>query len=288
MTPRMQRRGADLFTAFVILSVAVALAHLSWRLTGDPGEPPATVAVTSVAAPAPPVDLAQVTALAPFGTPVVSGAGPATGSMQLRAILLAEPRSASSVLIASGGGPARAFVIGQTVDGGGTIEDILIDRVVLRVGDHAETLAFPRMNDVAPSLPSPVGAGPPASSSGVAAIRALIPAAVSGVATTPAPPDGAAGALQAARQGLTDNPRGFLDELGATPADGGYRIGVGASPAVLQAGLMPGDVIEKINGSPVGNVDRDRALFEGAVASGGARVELVRAGRRITLSFPLR
>ena len=54
------------------------------------------------------------------------------------------------------------------------------------------------------------------------------------------------------------------------------------------AGLAPGDVVEKVNGVQVGDAERDRRLFDEAVVSGRARVEVVRDGRRIILSFPLR
>jgi general secretion pathway protein C len=47
-------------------------------------------------------------------------------------------------------------------------------------------------------------------------------------------------------------------------------------------------VIETLNGQAVGSVASDRQLFERAVQSGGARVEVVRDGRRLTLTFPLR
>ncbi len=71
-------------------------------------------------------------------------------------------------------------------------------------------------------------------------------------------------------------------------ADGGYAVQESASGVLLDAGLQPGDLVTTVNGQQVGNIDRDRAYFSDVVAAGHARIELLRNGRRIVLSFPLR
>jgi general secretion pathway protein C len=69
---------------------------------------------------------------------------------------------------------------------------------------------------------------------------------------------------------------------------GGYVVGADSSPQLLRAGLRPGDVIRSVNGQALGDPDADRDLFASAAASGRLRVEVVRDGRTLSLTVPLR
>ena len=89
------------------------------------------------------------------------------------------------------------------------------------------------------------------------------------------------------RERLQDDPRRVLDDLGLVATEGGYEVGEDPAKPLRRAGLEPGDLIAKVNGQQVGDVERDRRFFDEVVASGRARVEVVRDGERITLSFPL-
>lgn len=280
MTPRQARLGVDIFTGAVIASVAVALAGLSWRIAGDPGIGPA--ASPPAAAGGGPVDLAPIIALAPFGAAVTADASAAGQPMQLRGILMANPIEASSVLIALNNGPVSAFQIGQSV-AGATIESVAIDHVILRTAQGTQMLTFPERPGGAavPAAASVPGTAPAAAAPGVAAIRALIPEEVRGVpqTTAAAPPPAAPS---------SGNPP-FLDSLGATATlGGGYRVGAAAPPAMQAAGLRPGDIIERVNGSALGDSAQAQQLISAAMASGSARIEVMRDGQRLTLSVPLR
>lgn len=267
MTPRQARIGVDLFTAAVIASVAIALAGLTWRLAGNSDD--AGRRVTASAAPPPPaIDVGPLLALAPFGK-TAAAAAPSTLSLELRGILLAAPRSASSVLIGTAGGPSRAWMLGQAIDGGAVVQDIAIDHVVLSVNGQLQTLAFPRPGATAGTSP---------------AISPAATATATALGFSAAPP---AAALPPAAAGGTST-QALLDSMGATPTSRGYRIGQNVSGAMRQAGLQPGDVIEKVNGTVVGDVERDRSLLDAAAKAGVARVEVVRNGTRVTLAFPLR
>lgn len=263
MSPRRLELAVDVASALIIVSVAVALAGLTWRIAGDPGRGPRGTAIASGRASA--VDVTAILALAPFGRALPTAASPTSLSLELRGVLLAEPRSASTVLIAAGGGPAQSYALGQAVGGGATIEEIGIDRVLLRVGGRSETLGFPNRDARGTASSTPPGPPP-------APAAAIIP---------PAPYPAAAGSPAPVN-------RAFLDTLGATLTDSGYRIGANPSAATRLAGLLPGDVIEKVNGSVVGDVDRDSRSLDAAFRAGGARIEVLRGGRRITLSLPSR
>lgn len=243
MTPRQARIGADIFTGLVVVSIGVALAGLTWRLLGDPGT---RFGASPVAArPAPPVDIAPLIALAPFGAAPGTPMQAANQPLTLRGILLAEPRNASTVLISIGDAAPVAFGIGQAV-GGATIDAIAIDHVVLLSNGARTILAFPRTTNNAPSASAPpLAPAPPASS---------------------AP---------------------LLDSLGAVPSGTGLAVN-NPNAAMRMAGLQPGDQIVAINGAPAIELTRNPALLQPLIAAGSARVDIVRAGQKLTLSVPIR
>lgn len=262
MTPRQASRAADIFTGLVVVSVAVALAGLTWRLTGNrPAETPPPAGDRPAP---PPSDISPVLALAPFGRADGAAAQPSSLGLVLQGIVLADPPSASTALIAPNGGRPVAYMPGQTVPGGATIEDISLNRVLLRVNGRLERLDLPRLST----------AGSPG-----AVAPAMAPASPTPTPTiiVPGPP------------AATDaGPLALLGKLGAAPDGGGYRVGAEPSPEARRAGLMPGDVIERINGLPATAVVSDRQLIAQVVAGGPAQVDVLRAGKRISFSFALR
>ncbi len=279
----------------VVVSLAFALAGLTWRLVGwDDGRDSVPVAETLPslgAAGGPDPDVARIVGLAPFGGGAGGSGLPAsTLGLVLKGILLAYPAEASSALIASADGAAVAYGVGASVAGNAVIESIEIDRVILKVGDRRELLGFPE--PVAGATPAPTttaGAGITITTPGQPAAPAQSPEAAAALASS-SPIATAAAAAQATRpaQAQQAAPTPSAASLGAEATASGYRIGPNPSPELTRFGLRPGDLIETLNGQAVGSVASDRQLFERAVQSGGARVEVVRDGRRLTLTFPLR
>lgn len=268
MTPRQARIGVDIFTAIVVASVGVALAGLTWRLMGDPGT---RLGASPVAArPAPPVDISPLIALAPFGTATAPGSSPDAGNqpLTLRGILLAQPRSASSALISIGDASPVAFYVGQAV-GSATVDAIDIDHVVLLTSGSRSTLGFPR-----PEAGSPSSVAAPGPS--------FLPPALTASSAPPSPPIVAP--LPAAAPA---NGGAMLDSLGATPSPGGLTVG-NPNQAMRMAGLQPGDQIVAINGNPANELAHNPALLAPIIAAGSARIDIVRAGQKLTLSVPVK
>ncbi len=283
MTPRQMMLGVNLVAGLMIVSIALALAGLTWRLMGEPGGDERPLAPVTTIGPPAPLDLTPVLQLAPFGAAEApaGGAGGSTAGLLLRGIVRAVPSFRSTALIASAGGTAEPYAVGETLPGGAVLDAIEIDYVMLRVAGRREPLAFPQK-------PSAVD------TSGIAAIRAAIPASVLGIAPPPVgtAPTGSAAATSAAiedyRDRIATGPQTLVGALGAAATPQGYRIGPTPPPQMRNAGLIPGDLVEKVNGVQVGDAERDRKVFDEAVVSGRARVEVLRDGRRIILSFPLR
>ncbi|MES2861613.1 MAG: type II secretion system protein N [Pseudomonadota bacterium] len=277
----------------VVASVAVALAGLTWRLTGwDDGRDEIVTSEASaprVAGPDP--DVARIVALAPFGGGALASGLPASSlGLILKGVLMAFPPEASVALIAAGDGPALSYGVGAAVAGDAVIETIEVDRVILRTGSGLQVLGFP---PPVAGAPAPEGTTPGAGifitpPPGAVTNPAASPAAAAALAMS-SPIASAMAANQAAAKPQPAPAAPTAAELGATAqAGGGYRIGDNPSPELRRLGLQPGDVIETLNGEAVGDVAGDRALAQRALASGGATVVIVRGGRRLTLTFPLR
>ena len=105
MTPQEIRFTVNGLTGLVVLSVAAALANLTWRFAGEAGGPSAvTAAMDAYVAPAPPPDVSGMINLPPFGKAMVAASAAAPPpDLILNGVLLANPMSASSALIAAGG-----------------------------------------------------------------------------------------------------------------------------------------------------------------------------------------
>lgn len=269
LTPYRQRIVLRVATGAVIVSVAWALAGLTWRLAGHAGTGAVTVPQTRAGRAATVPDLSPAIALAPFGRGQnVDAAPPTTLALQLRGIILARPETLSTAFISANGEPAKPFRVGDAVLTG-TIEAIQRARVLLRNGGRVESLAFPDPLGQAQAAAQPQ----PALATGRAA-GALPPPAPSTapppLAVAP-PPNG------------TPQTAELMTKFDATPTSGGYAVGANAPP-----GLQPGDVVQLLNGQPLGNPQVARDAFARAQQSGQAQIQILRDGKRLTLTVPIR
>lgn len=133
------RLMVDMFTVAVVISVAVALAGLTWRLQGYSGVPPVAAPLQQVSTGT--ADAASIVALAPFGQAAEDAVALASGEVTLRAIFAAEPSSASVTLIAGPDNMVVPYTIGE-VTPAGIVEAIEPERVLLRSGSGLQVLSF--------------------------------------------------------------------------------------------------------------------------------------------------
>ena len=251
LSPRQARTTLDIVAAAVIVSVAVALAGLTWRIAGHAST--GAVTIPSGARPATvTTDVTPALAFAPFGKGSITDASQPTAlPLKLKGVFAASPAALSVAYIEVGGEAAKPFRIGEA-PGGGTIEGILRDRVILRVAGRIEYLAFPD-----PSLTAEqqtAAAAPPAA-----------PAASAQASAAPA--TAAAGVLAA-----------------MTPAPGGgMQVGANAPP-----GLQTGDVITSIGGTPLTSPASAATAFAAAQGRGSVQVQITRDGKPVTLTIPTR
>lgn len=282
MTPQEIRFGINGLTALVVLSVAGALANLTWRLAGEPGGPSAVgAAVDAYVPPAPPPDISAMINLPPFGrvalAPTASVAGADIGLI-LRGVLLASPASASTALIAAGDQAATAYSIGDPLPNGAILSGMGVDYVMIRRGEQALTLYFPDDPRTAPA------AAPPAATPALPS--ASVPGSAPSADAPPPPPIPSPPPLPAPQNNSGGN--ALIDSLGATVTPQGYRVGSNLSPQFRAAGLAPGDVVASVNGVSASTFAADPRRLTEMMASGEARVEVLRGGKRLTLVVPVR
>jgi general secretion pathway protein C len=255
LSPRQTRTVLDIATAAVVVSVAIALAGLTWRIAGHASTGAVTVpsGARSLNAPA---DVTAALAFAPFGKGAITDASQATAlPLKLRGVFAASPADLSVAYIEVGGEPAKAFRIGE-VPGGGTIEGILRDRVLLRVNGRIEYLAFPD----------------PTLTADQQAAAAAQPAAQPAQAAPPNTP-------------LSSNAVALPSALisGLAPVPGGVQIGANAPP-----GLQQGDVITSVNGRAINTQAQAANALAAAQSAGSAQIQITRDGKPVTLTVPTR
>lgn len=281
MSATAVRLGPPAAAALVVATLAMAAAQLTWRfVVGDAGLPLGLVSAPVAAPDAGPPALGPILALAPFGEVAVETAPVAEAKatrlkLVLNGVVVAEPRARSVAYISGDGEAAKLFGVGDRVAQGATLAEVFRDHVVLDVSGAQEILAFPKADEDA------------AASAAAADIRGRIQAATGGARTMPAATSTPDEAVEFWRRRIAENPRAVLDQLGVAASQEGYRVGEEPNSAVRRAGFRTGDVIARVNGEPVGDVENDRKLYDRIAASGYARVELQRDGRTIVLSFPL-
>jgi general secretion pathway protein C len=255
LTPYRQRIALALLTAAVVVSLAFALAGLTWRLAGHAGTGAITVPPTARPVPVP--DIAPALALAPFGRAAPGDAAqPTTLALQLRGLIYAQPQSLAAAFISVNGEQARPFKVGGALLSA-TIEGIEPKRVLLRNGGRIEFLTFP---------------DPFAPAGGTAAAPAPTPNAPPSQATAaPAPPP------------PQPSPADVMARFDARPVSGGYQVGANAPP-----GLRPGDVLRSVNGGALNSPDAAREALARAQQAGTAQVLITRDGKPVTITVPIR
>jgi type II secretory pathway component PulC len=191
-----------------VISVAAALANLTWRLAGDAEGPSAiNAAMEAFVPPAPAPDISGMINLPPFGR-VMAGTAmvSAPAGLTLHGVLMTNPPTQSSAIIASGGREANSYRLGDAVGAGMILDAISVDYVVLRLGAQYFMLYFPgderakQAVAVPPGMASQPGAAP--SGQGSVDVRTLLPSSL----RLPAAPTAPGAATQQPQQPQSQQP----------------------------------------------------------------------------------
>lgn len=271
----------------LICTVAAAAAPVFWHLRGHHAVIPAQARPPANATAAlPPLDLGPTLAFAPFGSasapePTAPAAQPEL-QMTLLGVIVRDDPSRSLALVEVQGNEAN-YRTGDEITPDAVLISVASDRVTVNVSGTPRILTFE-------------GADRPETDRMPTGSERLAALMTSGEGDTISDRvDAAARAEPVTTQDYIDvwrdriraNPAQVLETIGLVPTSNGYRIADEHDTGVNRAGLQAGDVVTSVNGQSVGDVEKDRALYDAVAASGVARIEVQRNGRTIVMSFPL-
>jgi general secretion pathway protein C len=254
-----------LVSALLAVLIAWQAVQLGYRLVGAaPALPPAAVdsappASGGPAAPAANVQTvinAHLFGVAGAAASADPSAAPATQMPLVLVGVIAQVDPALGLaIIGESATAAKVYAVGKTINGGAKLHSVYADRVVLDRNGRLETLALPKQFK------------------GGGTARAV-------VATSPGPGLGAQ--IQAI---ASQNPASITEIIRPQPvfANGqqrGYRVYPGRNRAQFsQLGLMPGDLVTAVNGTPLDDPARGMEIFQSINSAVEATVTVERNGQ---------
>lgn len=256
-----------------VVAVAMASAQLTWRLAPLPvtsGTDPLPSATRVAGGGASQLSVTELTDSHLFGLALAQPGGAinapeTTLNLTLRGIFALDGQRALAI-IASGGADEQPYKVGDALPGGASVHEIASDKVILERGGRFETLTLPKESLDGPSVPlNGTANGNPATASRLGEIRNRLKAnpseAMSMNAIQPVMENGQLKGYQ-----LADNP---------------YM------PALREAGLMPGDVVTRVNGIAVTDQARAAEMLNQLSNAGRVDLEIERGGVPTSLSVNL-
>lgn len=278
----------------LIGSVASAILQLRWHQAGHTNVLPQAVSLPAAAVETPPQqDTTAIVALAPFGKQTVIVADAPTAEtvrldVALRGVLV-DPDPALSRAFVLVAGSTEVFQIGATIEGTELVA-INADTITLKSDQGLHIVGFDGVLEdgqtVAQDPAAEAKENPTDPFARLAA--AIVPGQGSIDLREAPPPETTQDYINLWRKRITENPQAAMDTVGVELVENGYRIKPDPNIGVTLAGLRPGDVVTRLNGQAVGDLDKDRQLYDEVAAAGIARVEVIRDGQALLLTFPLR
>jgi general secretion pathway protein C len=244
---RASRTLPQILSVALVIAIAWQLVQLTWMLLDSLSPPPAFTAAPPAPA-APPakkgIDVQTIVGAHLFGLPQaaptpVENAPQTQMNLVLSAVLAAEDPTKGLAIIGESAQSSKVYAVGASVRPGTSLYEVYSDRVILNRGGQLETL----------SLPKP-------STAGLATNRPPAP--------LPQPNTQLADNI---RRLAETNPGAFAEVLRPQPvfANGvqrGYRVYPGRNrQAFTKLGLVPGDLVLAINGTPLDDPQRGMEIF---------------------------
>lgn len=287
-----------LLTIFVglglLASLTFAALRLGWHLSGHTNLMP-----TEVSAPPAdqvddaPRDINAILALAPFGQPVTADQpsqtsnAPTKLNLVLRGVLVDSDPAQSRAFVQTAGSTA-VYRVGEDVQSAELVA-INADTITLKRGEALLVVGFDGLEDGNdPQTQTAASSTEVANDPFARLAAAIVPGQGSIDLRETPPPETTDEYIDLWRDRITQNPQAAMDTIGVELVENGYRIKADPNIGVTLAGLRPDDVVTRLNGQAIGDLDQDRALYDTVAASGIARLEVVRDGQALLLTFPLR
>ena len=254
----------------VVLVIAIAwqLVQLTWLLLdrGPQPQPIATPPPTSVSPAQKGVDIQAIVNAHLFDVPEAgpapdaANAPPTQANLVLTAVFASPDPTKGLAIIGESAQSARVFAVGGAVQPGVRLHQVHPDRVILDRGGRLEALSLPKRNSGALVINRPP---PPAQSQFVSNLRQM----------------------------AETNPSAFAEIIRPQPvfANGvqrGYRVYPGRNRAQFsKLGLVPGDLVMSINGTPLDDPQRSMEIFNTMGSSDRVTVTVERNGQSQELTL---
>jgi general secretion pathway protein C len=264
--------GPNVVAGLLAIAIAVQAALL---LTTEPGGPP-PAAINGPAANSRPAGVAEINLQAIVDAHLfgIAGLQPGNGKdapqtslpLVLAGILANSDESKGAAIIGSSATNAKLVNVGGTIEGGARLHAVYGDRVVLERGGALESLFLPRSYTM--TVP-PGGLTPPAAA-GPSPMQRLQSAASSGSLFN-----------RLARVTPVTSQNKLL----------GYRIfpigGSNSQQAFAKLGLVSGDLLTAINGTPLDDPNKSNAVLQTLSSAASASVTVLRNGAPLELNLNL-
>jgi general secretion pathway protein C len=243
---RASRTAPPVVMAVLVIAIAWQLVQLTWLLLdrGPQPLPPAPPPPANIAPARSGVDIqaivnAHLFDVAEAPLPQDAASAPETQmNLVLSAVFASEDPYKGLAIIGESSQSAKVYAVGGTVRPGTKLHAVYVDRVILDRGGRLEALALPKRT-----------------SSSLVTINRPPPAPASSAVT------------ENIRRLAETNPSAFTEIIRPQPvfANGvqrGYRVYPGRNRAQFaKLGLMPGDLVLAINGTPLDDPQRGREIF---------------------------
>jgi general secretion pathway protein C len=263
-----------LVSAGLVVLIAWQAVQLTWTVLGSRGAAPAAVDAVPPPQPAaaPRVDIGRIVNAHLFGVPGAPASGetdPASvAATQMNLVLAgtiaqADPEKGFAI-VGESAATARVYAVGKVITGGTKLHSVYPDRVILDRGGKLEALILPKkFQGGGMSAAQPVAAAPP--------------------------PDPMVG--QHLQNLAAQNPGAITEVIRPQPvfANGqqrGYRVYPGRNRQQFsQLGLMPGDLVTAINGTPLDDPARGMEILQSINSAAQVTVTVERNGQSTQVSI---
>jgi general secretion pathway protein C len=260
-------------SGLLVVLLAWQLVQLAWALLGArPGAaPPSAVPVASVPA-QPQVNVGVIVNSHLFGQASSPDAGStdpnAVAATQMPLVLVGTIAHTNPemgyAIIGDSAATAKVYAVGKTITGGTKLHSVYPDRAIIDRGGKLEALLLPKKYE------------------GSLAAAAPLPSADAG---------GAGSIGEQLRQLAATNPEAITDVLRPQPvfADGqqrGYRVYPGRNREQFgKLGLLPGDLVTAINGTPLDDPARGMEILQTMNSATSITVTVERNGEPVQVSI---
>ncbi|MET0533140.1 MAG: type II secretion system protein GspC [Steroidobacter sp.] len=252
----------------LVIAIAWQLVQLTWLLLdqGPSPQPVAMPAPTNIAPVQQGVDIQAIVNAHLFDVanaappPDAATAPPTQINLVLTAVFASPDPNKGLAIIGESAQSARVFAVGGAVQPGIKLHQVLFDRVIIDRAGILETLSLPKRNSGALVINRPA---PPPQSQFVSNLRQM----------------------------AETNPSAFAEIIRPQPvfANGtqrGYRVYPGRNRAQFsKLGLVPGDLVMSINGTPLDDPQRSMEIFNTMGSSDRVTVTVERTGQSLELTL---